>query len=250
MTRNVMRSAGVCVGMLVLAWVCTAQEAEKEKPKATVIDGVKILPDRGGLEIAGKVCQREGILDFLSVRTGGREYESILAMDVKPSALHAALLVMGAHAGPTDAYVEWKRKQDVAEGKPVTDIKAGTKLKLTVIWTTEDGKTREVPATSLLFNRRTKQMEPETNPWVFTGSYFGKTLEDQTIYVADEDGAVVSVKSEPSAVINLAVDAGNPYDSQDEGFIPNKDVVPKAGTAVVLRIQLAEKKEEPKPEKK
>lgn len=244
--------AKVCKGMFlaVLVLVLTTGQAvqgadkknkDTDEPKgpAPVVGGVTILPDKKGLEVSGKVVMQQGILDFLAVITGGREYESVLALDVKPSMLHASLIAIGAKSGPTPSYIEWKTKQDTEAGKKdVKPLEPGSSLQLTLVWKTPDGKTHEVPAVSFLYNRRTKQVEPQTNPWIFTGGYFGKSIEGKTIYVADEDGAVISVVPESSAVINLAVSAGNPYDSPDEGFMPNKDVVPPRDTPVVLRISL------------
>ncbi len=245
--------AGVLI--VVVSLLSAAEDIEdldagqaRKRPKAPpIVGGVRVLPDKGGLEIQGRVCMEDGVLDFLAVMAGGREYESALALECKPSALHAALLAMGAKPGPTPAYIEWdkqrQQKEDKdkppARGKPVNPAKPGSKLTLTVCWKTPDGKSKEVPATSLLFNRKTKKMEPESNAWIFTGSYFGKTLEDKKVYVADVDGAVVTVIQDPSAVISLGVDAGNPYDADDQGFQPNKKILPKVDTPVLVRIKLA-----------
>jgi hypothetical protein len=251
-----MKNLFVVLGMVVLGsatlagFVSAAQgadlpagrEAGEKKalePKAPVVGGVTMLPDKAGVEITGKVCQEEGILDFLGVVAGGREYESVLSLDVKPSVLHAALLAMGAKPGPTSAYIEWKKKKDAEAGQPVKALEPGSKLKITLSWKTPEGLTKEIPATSALFNRKTKTAEPESNAWIFSGSYFAKTLEEKTVYVADEEGAVIGVVTEPGAVINLSQDAGNPYDSPDEGFVPNKKDMPPRGTTLVVRISLA-----------
>lgn len=233
-------------------------EQPRKTSKAPIVGGVRVLPNKGGLEIQGLVCMEEGVLDFLAVMRGGREYESILTLECKPSALHAALLAIGAKPGPTPAYIEWqKQRQEEDKGKsptgdkpstkvkppagdkPVTPAVPGSKLTITVYWKTPDGKSKGVPATSLLFNRKTKKVEPESNAWIFTGSYFGKTLEDKKVYVADVDGAVISVIQDPTAVISLAVDAGNPYDSDDQGFQPNEKLLLKMETPVLVRIKLA-----------
>ena len=237
--------------LLSVSMLCTAQEnaaAKPAKPEAADIGGVKILPDRKGLEIRGEVCMEDGILDFLGVIQGGREYESVLSIACKPSLLHAGLLALGAKPGLTPAQVEFRKEREKAREKegvpkePEVENALGTRLLVTVSWKTQDGKEKEVPATSLLFNRKTKKVEPEASGWFFSGSYFGKTLEGERVYVADEDGAVICVVQDGSAVINLGVYAGNPYDSPDEGFVPNKDVLPPVGTAVVLHVKTAPEK--------
>ena len=238
------KARGVVSGVLAFAlWITVGAsfgaegigKPEAEGGKPPVVGGVRLLPDGKGLEIEGRVCLAEGILDFVAVIEKGREYESVLALKCKPSALHAALLAMGAKPGPTPAFLRWRKKrEDEAPPKRV-----GSKLLITVEWKDEDGKTRHVPAQSLLFNRKTKKVEPTSNPWIFTGSYFGKNLDGKQVYVADIDGAVISVVSDGGAVINLAEDAGNPYDDAEQGFVVNTKVVPKVGTPVKVTIRPA-----------
>ena len=121
MTLKLRNSSWICVAALAMASACAAQDArptpQQDKPEAPILGGVKILPDKKGLELTGTVCLQKGLLDFVAVKTGGREYESALALDVHPSALHASLLAIGAKPGPTETFLKWRRLRDEQEGK-------------------------------------------------------------------------------------------------------------------------------------
>lgn len=244
-TRLMARAfALTAIGVFLLGSAATmaAEPAPGEKP-APVLGGVRILPDKQGLQIEGRVARAEGILDFLAVVEGGREYESVLSLNCRPSALHAALLAMGAKPGPTPEYIKWLAENPDKKPANAPD-KPGSALLIDVEWKDADGNMKKTSANSLLYNRRTKKAETVVNPWTFTGSVFYKDIEGKTAYGADVNGAVISVTPEDS-VIQLGWQAGNPYDAEDQGFAVNTDAIPKAGTPVLVTLRLT-----PPPDKK
>ena len=159
------------------------------------------------IEATGKVALTDGILEFIAVEPEGRDYESLLTLDCKPSELKFALLLIGCEAGETN----------------------GSPLALEVEW---QGK--RMPVERLLLDRRTKK-SPSKLPWRFTGSYFAKDpISGREVFQADQEAAFIALWSQPSILINLVGDFGNPYRGNDQGFEVLQSAVPPKGTPVKL----------------
>ena len=155
------------------------------------------------VEAAGKIVTADDILEFIAVESEGRDYESLLTLECRPSALKFALLLIGCETNsPVSIEVEWQDKR--------------------------------VPVEQWLIDRRTKK-SPAALPWIFTGSYFGKDpINGKEIFHADEEQAFISLWWQPSMLINLKQDFGNPYQGKEQGFEANSKLVPPTGTPVKL----------------
>lgn len=181
------------------------------------------LTIRGGdqpvVEATGQICLTNGILEFLAVEPQGREYESLLTLDCRPSALQFALLLIGCETGavPREA---------------TAPTPTGSRLDLTVEWTTA-GQTRREPVEQWLLDRRTGQ-SPTRLDWVFNGSYFTTNFEGRPVFRADEEQAFIALWYQPAIPINLAGDYGNPYRGDNQGLAVNPQTVPPLGTKVKL----------------
>ncbi|MBM3859950.1 MAG: hypothetical protein FJ395_09905 [Verrucomicrobia bacterium] len=155
------------------------------------------------LEAAGKVARTNDLLEFIAVEPEGRDYESLLTLDCKPSALQFALLLIGCETGG------------------VLRIEA-------------EYKHKRVPIEQWLIDRKTKK-PPTGLRWKFNGSYFSKNpITEQPVFLADAEQAHIVLWWQPSIVINLADDRGNPYRGDDQGFEANPAAVPPTGTPVKL----------------
>ena len=179
------------------------------------------------VEVGGNVCLNEGILEFLAVTPKGREYESVLTLNCKPSTLKTALLLIGCEEG--DVSPEASGLQLKPGQKPG---KHGDRLRITAEWKDGD-KLRRAPADSFLWDRKAKK-EAKDLPWTFTGSLFGKDFDGHEIFLADAEGAFISLWYNPTALINLDVNAGNPYKAELGGFEINKKALPKVGTPMKI----------------
>ena len=174
------------------------------------------------IEAAGKIALTNGILEFVAVEPGGRDYESLLTLDCKPSVLQSALLLIGCETGAV--------RQTAVSGK------MGTPLALEVVWVA-GGKARRVPVASLLVDR-TAQKQPPALPWVFNGSYFTThPITSNRVFQADEEHAHVALWWQPSIPINLGGDFGNPYKNDAHGFEANSAALPPKGTPVTLILR-------------
>lgn len=181
------------------------------------------LEIRGGekkyVEATGKVSLTSGILEFIAVEQGGRDYESLFTLECKPSALNFALLLIGCETGAVP--------REVKSGG-----KVGGRLRLEVEWQA-DGKSKRVPLEKLLINRKTKK-SPAELPWVFTGSKFVKDIEGREVFLADSEQAFISLWWSPAVLINVAGEFGNPYRADDQGFEANTSAIPAKDTPVKL----------------
>jgi hypothetical protein len=155
------------------------------------------------VEATGQVATTNGILEFVAVEKQGRDYESLFTLDCRPSALKFALLLIGCETNsPISIEMEWRDKR--------------------------------VPVEQLLIDRHTKK-PPTKLSWVFTGSYFTKSvLDGKEVFMADEEQAFIALWWQPSTLINLKQDFGNPYRGEQQGFEPNAMAMPIDGTPVKL----------------
>ena len=166
------------------------------------------------IEASGKVALTDGILEFIAVEPEGRDYESLLTLDCKPSELKFALLLIGCEEGE----------------------KKGSLLILEVEWL-QDRKAKRVPVEQLLLDRRTRKPAKRLS-WRFTGSYFTThPISGREVFQADEEAAFIALWWEPSVLINVVGDLGNPYRGDDQGFEVLKKAVPPLGTPVKLILR-------------
>ena len=225
-------------GLAHAAEAVAAPEKKEEAPPQPKLDKIKIDVKQKRIEVMGRFCLKEGILDYLGVTAGGQEYESVTALNCSGSRLHAALLAIGAVPGPSPQMMELIKKNPPKD-RPLPK-RTGTALVITAEWTA-GGKTVSVPATQLLINR--KEKKPQTGGrWTFTGSHFAKDENGKQFYMADIDRALISVVYMAAAVVNFNLDAGNPYAAEDEGYEANTKLIPKEDTPVKLIITLAKQK--------
>jgi hypothetical protein len=155
------------------------------------------------LEAAAKVVRTNDLLEFIAVEPEGRDYESLLTLDCKPSALQFSLLLIGCETG-------------------------------SVIHVEVEHQNKRVPIERWLIDRKTKK-PPTALRWIFNGSYFTKNpISNQPVFLSDAEQAHIALWWQPSIVVNLIGDRGNPYRGDDQGFDVNPAVVPPVGAPVKL----------------
>ncbi len=226
---------------------CAATSAPRELfPGVTLNDRDKVVC------IDGTVCIERGILEYIAVTEGGKDYESILMLNCRPSQLHAALLMAGYQAGPLAPPLRGDYRTDSAasgdqrpEGAPrLPEPPAGhwagtdepTPVMLDLDVRQPDESWERYPIEHLLVDRRSGGA-PERLTWGFTGSYFYSGSDAQTEeYMADIERSMVALWYDPSAMFNLMEDVGNPYRGETVGLEVNPDTLPARGTPVRLVI--------------
>ena len=181
------------------------------------LPGLRVRSETKLVEATGHIALTNGILEFLAVEAGGRDYESLVTLTCQPSALKFALLLVGCPEGETN----------------------GAPLRIDIEWES-GGKTNRLPAEALLLDRRTGQ-PPVRLPWIFSGSYFSPDLSGSNqVFAADLEQAHVALWWQPAALINVRETAGNPYRGDDQGFEVNSHRVPPLGTPIQLLFRRRE----------
>lgn len=202
--------------MVAAASVAVAEE-QVELTGLKVVGGEKKF-----VEATGAVALTNGILEFVSVTPGGREYESLLTITAKPSALQFALLLMGAEPG--------KAPEAGMPKSHLPDFERGSRLVIEVEWEA-GGETRRAPVSAWLRERKTGAA-PAKLEWIFSGSYFTKDLSGNPLFMADAEEAHVGLWWNPALPVNVCGEHGNPYQGEQEGFEVNTAAVPPVGTPV------------------
>jgi hypothetical protein len=238
-SRPVLEAAAcfAVAGLALSAWALATRSEETggpgdvppvaKRPLAKDPPGMKRLmpdydvwidPKNKRVVMDGVVCLREGQLEMFACTKGTKEHESIVAVDTKAYAVHAALLAVGAEVGTPVQF------------RPAYKAATGTEIEITAIWTDKNGTVHRDRAKDWI--RNVKTGKPLEFPWVFAGSGF---WEDQATgekaYLA-ESGDFICISNFPSAMLDLPVESSQ---SNDELlYAANTERIPPLGTRVRL----------------
>ncbi len=162
-------------------------------------------------------------LEFFCCAFGTNEHESVLHSKVKPSHLHAALLMLGLKPGEPVHFSEAKNAWIPPSGPPIQ----------IAVEFDKEGKHVSLPAYRLMRDLTTKkEMPPMT--WIFAGS----RVMDNGIYAADQTGYIVSVVNFDLTLIDIPKLASSANETLE--WETNTDLMPPAGTKVFMVITPAD----------
>lgn len=158
---------------------------------------------------------------------GQKAHETVVTIDVKPSAVHKALEGLGLKSGKSVAG-ESKQAPQGPEVKIFLDVPG------------EGGRTRRLPIERVLIDPKTNKPMPKVQ-WRFTGSIMKQPDpdKDDKVYGADLTGTLISI----FPVTNETVFQTN-LTMKEEKYVKletNKKLLPKEGTAVKLVIEVPAK---------
>ena len=188
-------------------------------------NSIFLSQDRKSLVVLGKVCLREGMLEFLVCSKNSKEHESIIATKTKPSLIHVGLLAMGAEPGKP------------AQFTPKFVAASGPRIDITFRWLDKDGKQQEAKAEEWVQEVGSKTQM--SSHWVFTGSMFRRLEGNKNQYMADVTGEIVSVSNFPAAVLDVPIESSN--DNSDLLFQAFSEKIPPVGTSITMILQKREK---------
>lgn len=198
----------------------------------TTLPGITIEPRNREILLDGRICIETGILEYLAVGREGKTYESLFELDCRPQHLHAALLIAGYTAGVLAPEFQGDFAPEATasrpEGAPAipsppssAPARTGNPpsyLTIEAELRQPDGSWRRQPLESLLLNRSTGK-PPGRLRWAFTGSFFRRDENTgEEYFIADVERSLIALWYDPTALINLAADVGNPYRSEDGGL--------------------------------
>jgi len=227
----------------VMVLICMGQQAAEEPPVQTPQKPIQDPPERPSgvlslphmtidtsrrqIVLQSNVCLRQGMLELLVCGFGTKEHESILNTRVRPSHLHAALLLLGLRPGMP---AQWFQMGD---GPPRALPPRGAGVDIRLRWRDADGADHDVPAGTWL-RQVGGQEGPLPERWIFVGS----DLMADDGYRADSSGEIISVSNFAASVIDVpfASSAAN----ADLLFITETDAIPPVGTPVEVVITLTD----------
>lgn len=164
-------------------------------------------------------------LEMFVTAPDSREHESIVVASIKPSLLHAALLAAGAEPGSPIA---------LREGKQVAAH--GDRVQIFITTLDEEQPDDFIPIESWVIHRDTDETLDADLAW--TGFVFAGSRLDKVGYAADRAGTLVSLTSFGDEVIAPTWTLSNQADVDEPVWIANRELVPKRGTPIRIRIEI------------
>ena len=219
-------------GSAVPSPAASASPTESSAAPSTVLLGPGLVVDRIAREVRveAEVACNQGWLEQAACKAGTREHESLLAIAVAPSRIHAAILLLGLEPGRPG---EWKPAADGSDAV-VRVAPSGAPLALAVrtasgesplsSWITDPVKGRAFPA----------------QPWVFAGSRIRsntKSMGPGEHYVADRTGSIVGIVTFGDEVIASDEVLSDKVDVDAPEWQANTAVIPAPGSRVELVIR-------------
>ena len=267
-------SAAGCAGSRVGSQGATTHPAP---PAEVSLPGIVIVPATGEVRIGGRTCIDSGIVEYVAVGTHGKAYESLFVLDCRPSHLQMAMFLaryqegelppevrgdfsaVGGSAadlnGPAATRPAASSGSDAttaaagarpADAPPVTSppreywhrpAQTPTCVTIDVDVQQADGSWQRRRIESFLADRRTGQA-PARLAWAFTGSFFlRESQSEQEVFAADLEESLIALWYDPTALLNLTQDVGNPYRGDASGLAVNPAMSVKRGTPVRLVLR-------------
>jgi hypothetical protein len=191
-------------------------------------------------------------LEVLACSPNTREHETIIVSDVKPSHIHAALLLVGLNPGEPG---KWTLKDNTLVASPPT----GDRVSVRIIYTDKDGKTIEAnpldwitsttKKTAFLDSERAtaKAANLPAPGWVFAGSRIVKSRtaapnapDAPEVYDADGSGTIIGLTTFGSEVIAWSRVISPDANIAEPEWIADFTKTPPPDTKVRVQIRKAD----------
>ena len=172
--------------------------------------------------IPAVINMTQGPIEYLLVHETGKIHESVLRTAAEPLHVHLAwLLLQSQRTAPTG---------NTNQGQAARDLH-GPAATLSVTWTNASGA-KSFAAEALVFNSSTAS-PMSRGPWICNGS---RVIEGT--FLAQRDGSIVSVITDPDALINSL----RPGRDRDDIWFTNTNTVPPINSPVTVTIRFLESK--------
>lgn len=184
--------------------------AEQSKPQ-NVFRFKHLTVDRKKrtITLEAMVVEASYSLEFLLCKAGSKEYESVMSTEVRPSQIHAALLMLNLRPGKPGGYV----------GKEYVPPR-GAGLRIELRWKDGAGKSRGTEAGDWLKLNREGDGKVKPTRWIFVGS----EVIPGGAYEADLNGGIIAVANLPSAVIDVPFASTQTLENRQ--FVVDTDAIP------------------------
>lgn len=180
------------------------------------------------IDLPGKVCLEEGILELVATVRLAKEHESPFTVKARPQHIHAALLMLGLKPGKPG---RWEYRDD----QPVPIDPTGDKVKISVL-IEADGQQVEKPISHFIRHRVDGTPLPG-DEFVFAGSRITQDRDGTAQYAADGSGDVIALVSFGDELLAWPTAASG--DNAGLVWVAAKGAVPALDTAVTIRLRAA-----------
>lgn len=213
---------------------------EEKKPPKGLFPGIEVDLEGRRLTLEGAIAIPKGLIELVACTSWGKTHESICSLEVDPSHLKAALLMLGLEESP----------QVTKLGEP--KALKGDRVIIYLEWE-KDGKPVRHRVEKLIWDRTTGATMEEVG-WVFTGSRFlkvpdyspaGEEIGERELFMASETGSLVTTFHDPNAILDNPLLKGG----DDTIYYANDKLLPPRGTPVRFIVEATEKKKEADPGK-
>jgi hypothetical protein len=186
-------------------------------PGAFELGKVRFDKNKQEITFPGAINMDRDLIEYAVVHSTGKVHESLLRTDAEPYHIHLAILLVRTNANAVVGSSNQAAPRELL-GAPVS---------VRVSWRF-GGDEKSFRLEDLIFNSENKSAMKKGD-WIYNGSRFlGGT------FIAQRDGSIVAIISDPDALINNP----RPGRENDEIWQVNHDNVPRAGTLVMITIQL------------
>jgi hypothetical protein len=176
----------------------------EEPPPIELPGGIVVDRSAGEVLVPAFVSIDAGWLEQIVCSRGTRDHEALLVVDVRPSQVHAAMMVLGLEPGAPGRWLF----EEVGDDLPprVRRIPpTGGRVAVLIRHEDEDGSSVEHPISSWIMDGRDGAPFPDV-PWVFGGSYFAVEEfegDEEAVYVADQSGSLIGLVTFGDEVLGL-----------------------------------------------
>lgn len=160
------------------------------------------------------------VVEYALVTTEGKTHESMFTTEVSPTQLHVAVLLLGV----TPA-------SDLGVTNSPIRLQKGAHARIDIGWNVR-GRERRTPLERMIL-LRSSTGKGTSHPLKLSGWIYNGSFLHQGLFVAQEEGSIISLIRDPVALIN---NPGADRDNDDIHF-PDPHKLPPKGTSVTVRLR-------------
>ena len=209
------------------------REPEAVAPLIALEGGIVVDRATGEVRMPAYVAIEAGFLEQAVCARNTRDHESVLVVDLEPSQVHAALMLLGLEPGAPGTWsyepIIGTDRVRVRRSPP-----SGDRVAVRVRHPDPAGRIREDPIADWIIGVRDGEAFPDV-PWIFGGSRFERFGADDTeIYLADQSGSLVGLVTFGDEVLGLKAVRSDQVAVDNAEWEIRSDVIPTPGTRVEL----------------
>jgi len=219
-------SLAILAALALSGAAAPGQDEASEKP--LLLGNVKVYMKAGRIEAPGVIAIDRGVVEYMICSRGGKDYESVVSLDLVPSDLNTALLLIGLKAGGGVDIVGDSR------------VPAGDGVVIYVEWVDEKTQKKARVRGERMITNVQKKGHMREIAWIYTGGRFARDKETgKDIYLSDVVRVVAATYRDPDALLNNPLETG----IDDVFYEADPAVVPHPGTKVTVVFEPASAQE-------